>query len=113
MSNRREGGRAFTAELDICDLDDRLRPGPRWIVRSRVISRGHIVVHSRRMCYHGSRVALGVHMVDAEPLVLVGIVSHCEYESDGRYRIEIEFENITDQGLIGMLRQWFIDASAA
>lgn len=113
MASRREGGRAFSAELDICDLDERLRPGPKWTVRSRTISRGCIAVYSRRMCYHGSRVALGVHMVDAEPLVLVGVVSDCDYESDGRYRIDITFEDIADANLIPMLRQWFVESSAA
>lgn len=113
MPSRREGGRPFSAELDVCDLDDRLRPGPKWTVRSRTISRGHIAVYSRRMCYHGARVAIAVHMVDSQPLVLIGVVSACEYESDGRYRIDIAFEEVADSNLIPMLRQWFVESAAA
>lgn len=113
MSRKREGGRAFTAELDICDLDERLRPGPRWTVRSSLISRSHIVVRSRRMCYHGSRVAMGVHMVDDKPLILIGVVANCEYDTDGLYRVEVAFEDVRDPSMSQMLRQWFTEAAAA
>ena len=83
-------GRRFTAELDMCDLDERLRPGPPWVARSVAISRSRLWLRSRRMCYPESRVATVFHMLVAGPVILVGIVRRCEYDTDSMYSLELE-----------------------
>ena len=81
--------RAFDAELDAAELDDRDRPLSTWSARAREISRGHLVLASRRMCYEDRLLVLAVHLIDARPVPLFGRVTGCEYDGDGLYRIEV------------------------
>lgn len=96
-------GHKFNAELDAAELDDRMRPGSTWTAYSRELSRSHVVLVSRRMCYQNRLIVIAVHLIDAEPVPLMGRVTACEYESDALYRIELELLPMPTQGPI---REW-------
>ncbi|MEM8758295.1 MAG: hypothetical protein AAGF47_11000 [Planctomycetota bacterium] len=99
--------RTFSADLDMCELGERSRPSPAWTVRGVSISRSHIRVSSRRMCYVGAQVGVAVHLVDDRPCVLHGVVEFCEYDADGRYAIEIALVAARDDRVKLALREWF------
>lgn len=94
---------AFNAELDAAELDDRWRPGSTWSAKARGLGRSHLIMMSRRMTYVGRVIVVAVHLIDAEPVPLLGRVSVCEYEAEGQYRIELELLPMPDQGAI---REW-------
>ncbi|MCC6230200.1 MAG: hypothetical protein IT432_13360 [Phycisphaerales bacterium] len=93
----------FNAELDAAELDERWRPGATWTAKARGLGRSHLVMQSRRMTYVGRVIVAAVHLIDAEPVPLMGRVSVCEYEQEGLYRIELELLPIPEQGPI---REW-------
>ncbi len=80
----------FDAELDLCELDDRDRPGATWSGKGRELSRSNLVFRSRRMCHCGRRILVAVHLIDDKPVPLFGKVTSCEYDGDGLYRVEME-----------------------
>lgn len=80
----------FDAELDVSEVDDRLRPGSVWTVRGREIGRSRLVFMSRRMCYPSRLLIAAVHLIDDQPVALFGKTVACDYDSDGLYRVEIE-----------------------
>ncbi len=90
-------GIRFDAELDLSELDDRDRPGPTWSGRGRELGRSHIVIRTRRMCYQNRRVLVAVHLIDDEPVPLLGRVTDCEYDGDGLYRVELELMRVPDR----------------
>lgn len=87
----------FDAELDLCELDDRERPGPTWSGKGRELSRSHVIFCSRRMCHHGRRILVAVHLIDDKPVPLFGRVASCDYDGDGLYRVELELQKAPDQ----------------
>lgn len=42
------------------------------------------------MCYEERLVVIAVHLIDAKPVPLFGVVRSCDYDGDGLYRVEIE-----------------------
>lgn len=76
----------FKAEVDMAELDERGRPGPMWTGRAAELSRGHIVITSRRMCYEGREALIAVHLVDDRPVALFGRVGKSEYDGEGLYK---------------------------
>jgi len=86
----RPQGTPFDAELDCSELDDRMRPGRTWTSRARELSRSHIVLISRRMCYNGRILIMAVHLIDDSPVPLMGRIVGCEYEADGLYRVDLD-----------------------
>ncbi|USN99360.1 MAG: hypothetical protein H6810_01400 [Phycisphaeraceae bacterium] len=86
----------FDAELEMAEVDERGKLGTPWSARSRTLSRGSLTVTSRRMCYPGRRVLVAIHRVDDEPMVLLGRVVDCAYESDGLYLLELELLPMND-----------------
>lgn len=96
VSFKRPSGVKFDAELDLCELDDRDRPGTTWTARGRELSRSHLIVRSRRMCYAGKRLLVAVHLVDDLPVPLFGKVVRCDYDGDGLYKVEIELMKVPD-----------------
>lgn len=99
----RPPGRPFSAEIDASEIDERLRPGPVWTARARELSRSHIVVGSRRMCYVGRLVIMAIHLIDAEPTPLFGRVVECEYDGEGLYRLDLDLLECPDHR---ELRAW-------
>ncbi len=97
-------GRRFSANFEMCDLDEQLRPGPVWSARSVSISRSRLWLRSRRMCYVGTRVATVLHRIDSEPVVIVGIVSRCEYDTNSMYDLELSFEPSPGQFVLDEIR---------
>ncbi len=93
----------FNAELDASELDERWRPGATWTAKARGLGRSHLVLQSRRMTYVGRVIVAAVHLIDSEPVALMGRVSVCEYEQEGLYRIELELLPVPGQGPI---RDW-------
>lgn len=93
----------FNAEIDATELDERWRPGSTWTAKGRGLGRSHLVLQSRRMTYVGRVIVAAVHLIDSEPVALMGRVSVCEYEQEGLYRIELELLPIPEQGPI---REW-------
>lgn len=89
-------GAPFVAELDLAELDDRFRPGPRWTGRGHELSRSHLVLRSKRMCYDGRSLVVLVHLVDDRPVSLFGRVTECEYDADGLYKTRIELAVMPD-----------------
>ncbi len=77
---------AFKADVDIAELDERGRPGPKWAGKACEISRNHIVFRSRRLCYEEREVLVAVHLIDDRPVALFGRVSGCEYDGDGLHK---------------------------
>jgi hypothetical protein len=100
QGSARSTGVRFDAELDLSELDDRNRPGPSWPGRGRELGRSHLVLRTRRMCYQDRRLLISVHLIDDEPVPLLGRVTHCEYDTDGLYRVEIELLPLPDRGEI-------------
>lgn len=98
-------GTPFAAELELAELDDRRRPGALWSGRAVEISRSHITLRSRRMCYNGRSVVVIVHLVDDRPAALFGTVRECEYDSDGLYKTRLDLAPLPDEpGLAAWLR---------
>ena len=83
-------GVTFKADIDVAELDERLRPGPAWAARAQTLSRSHLVLHSRRMSYTTRTLLVAIHLIDANPTPLMGKVVECEYYADGLYRIVLE-----------------------
>jgi len=94
---RKPGSLKFDAELDLCELDDRERPGPSWLGKGRELSRSNMVFRSRRMCYPGRRILAAVHLIDDKPVMLFGKVLSCEYDGDGMYRVDLELQRAPDR----------------
>lgn len=90
-------GIRFDAELDLSELDDRDRPGPTWSGRGRELGRSHIVLRTRRMCYTNRRVLIAVHLIDDEPVPLLGLVTECEYDGDGLYKVALELMRVPER----------------
>lgn len=86
----RKPGIRFDADLDLAEIDDRERPGPTWTAKGRELSRSHLIIRSRRMCYPHRRVIAAVHLIDDQPVALFGRVIACEYDGDGLYKVELE-----------------------
>lgn len=86
----------FDAELEMAEVDDRGKLGSSWSARSRTLSRSMITITSRRMCHLERRVLIAIHRVDDEPMMLLGRVSDCKYESDGLYLLEVELLPMND-----------------
>jgi hypothetical protein len=98
---KKVGALKFDAELDLCELDDRDRPGPSWSGKGRELSRSHMVFRSRRMCHQGRRVLAAVHLIDDKPVPLFGRVSSCDYDGDGLYKVELELLRAPEQTDVG------------
>lgn len=86
----------FDAELEMAELDERGKSGTPWSARARTLSRSAMTVCSRRMCYVDRRVLVAVHRVDDEPVILLGRVADCRYESDGLHTIDLELLPINE-----------------
>lgn len=82
-------GTPFAAELDVCELDERERPGLTWAARARELSRSMLVFRSRRMCYVDRLLLVAVHLIDAIPAPLYGQVISCSYEGEGEYEVRL------------------------
>jgi hypothetical protein len=102
----RPPGLRFDAELDLSELDDRDRPGLVWSARGRELSRAHMALRSRRMCYQGRRLLIAVHLIDDKPVLLVGKVTGCDYDGDGLYRVDLDLIQVPSRPEI---MQWIED----
>ncbi|MEO0716711.1 MAG: hypothetical protein AAFY58_06960, partial [Planctomycetota bacterium] len=90
------GGHPFEASLSVSELDERDRPGPTWPAHGRALSRSALVMTTRRLCYEGRRLIVGVHLIDDTPVPLFGVVSACDYEGEGSYRVEAQLAPLPD-----------------
>ena len=86
----------FKAEVDMAELDERGRPGPVWTGRASELSRGHIIVNSRRMCYEGREALIAVHLVDDRPVALFGRVSKSDYDGEGLYKTTLALATLPE-----------------
>ncbi len=82
--------KAFNAELDAAEMDDRERPSATWTARSTHLSRSHLAFLSRRMVYRDRMVVIAIHLIDDQPVPLMGKVIECDYHGDGLHRTIIE-----------------------
>jgi len=80
----------FNAELDVGELDERLRPVTTWSARATSVNRSSLTFRSRRMCYVKTVLLVAVHLIDDKPAVLAGRVTACEYIGEGLYEVDIE-----------------------
>ncbi|MBX3389711.1 MAG: hypothetical protein KF691_09690 [Phycisphaeraceae bacterium] len=92
----RPAGHRFNADVEVSEIDERTRPGPSWVARSLELSRSHVVMESRRMCYPGRVLALAVHLIDDRPVPLLGRVVTCQYSDDGLYRVDLDLIKIPE-----------------
>lgn len=88
--SRRPKGHPFRAEIEVSEIDDRLRPSPAWLARTVELSRSNLVFLSRRMVYNGRPLLIAIHLIDEKPTPLAGVVVDCTYDADGLYRIDID-----------------------
>ena len=79
----------FDAELEMAEVEAG-KAGLTWSARARTLSTSSLSISSRRMCYNDRRVIIAVHRLDDAPMMLLGRVMECRYESDGLYTIELE-----------------------
>lgn len=86
--------RTFDADLEVGEMDDRGRPSAAWSARGREVTRERMVFMSRRMVRAGALVLIAVHMIDDEPMPLFAKVLECDYESEGRHRVVVEFRPV-------------------
>lgn len=80
----------FDAELDVGELDERLRPVTTWSARAMSVNRSSLTFKSRRMCYVKKILIIAVHLIDDKPAVLAGRVTSCEYIGEGLYEVDVE-----------------------
>jgi hypothetical protein len=80
----------FNAELDVAELDERLRPVTTWAARAISVNRSTLGFRSRRMCYAKKLLLVAVHLLDDKPLVLAGRVTSCDYDGEGLYIVDLE-----------------------
>jgi len=92
----RPSGHRFVADVEVSEIDERMRPGPSWVARSFELSKSHLVMDSRRMCYPGRVLALAVHLIDDRPVPLLGRVVNCQYSDDGLYRVDLDLIRIPE-----------------
>ncbi|MGH7245098.1 MAG: hypothetical protein ACREJD_16910 [Phycisphaerales bacterium] len=92
----RPAGHRFAADVEVSEIDERMRPGPSWVARSLELSKSHLVMESRRMCYPGRVLALAVHLIDDRPVPLLGRVVSCNYSDDGLYRVDLDLLKIPE-----------------
>lgn len=86
--------RPFRPDIDIAELSDRSHPGHSWSGRGESLSTSHFVFRSRSLCYVGRRLAVAVHLIDAQPAILVGKVVACEYQGECQHRTVLQLEPI-------------------
>jgi hypothetical protein len=55
------------------------------------------------MCFTGRRLVMAVHLIDSEPVALLGVVQSCEYEGEGLCNVAVEFLPMLDRAEI---RDW-------
>ena len=94
VAKARPKGRAFDAELDVSEIDERGRPGPTWIARARMLSRSNVVFASSKMCYVGRDLIVAIHLIDSTPVPLFGRVFSCEYDTDGMHIVDMELAEV-------------------
>ncbi len=99
----------FSAEIDLTELDARLRPGLSWSGRAIEISRSHLVFRSRRMCYEERRLLIAVHLIDASPVALYGEVVGCDYDGEGLYRTDLALMNVPE---LEVISDWIASRAA-
>lgn len=99
----RPKGHKFDAELDVCELDERDRPGSTWTAKGKELSRSAMAIRSRRMCYIGRHLLMAVHLIDARPVAIYGRVTRCDYDADGMYLVELDLLPRPDNA---MIRAW-------
>lgn len=90
VSRPKVAGHPFQADVDVCEVGERHRLGPTWAARSDTLSRSHLVLLSRRMSFPGRVFLVAVHLVDDEPIPLLGKVAYCDYDAEGLYRVVLE-----------------------
>ena len=88
----------FDAELEVAEVEYG-KAGIPWSARARTLSTSSLSFSSRRMCYVDRKVVIAVHRVDNKPLMLLGRVLDCRYESDGLYTIDLELLPTDDSGV--------------
>jgi hypothetical protein len=93
----------FDAELDVAELDERLRPVTTWSARSTSVNRSSLGFRSRRMCYPKTLLMIAVHLIDDKPTFLAGRVTACEYDGEGLYSVEVE---LMPKPVSEELRKW-------
>ena len=49
------------------------------------------------MCYQNRRILVAVHLIDDEPVPLLGRVTDCEYDGDGLYRVQLELMRVPER----------------
>lgn len=96
----RPEGRAFTADLDLVEFDDRGRVVSTWSARACSLSRSNIVVRSRRMVYRQVPIGVLIHLIDSTPVPLFSRAYHCDYDGEGMYKIDLDLLPLPDSGPI-------------
>jgi len=89
-------GHPFDAELDLSELDDRLKPGPIFPGRAAILSRSKLVILTRRMTYKGRLLLVAIHLIDDVPTPLFGVVDSCEYHGEGQHRVVLDLRPVEE-----------------
>jgi len=89
-------GHPFDAELDVSELDERLKPGPPFPGRAAILSRSKLVLLTRRMTYKGRLLLIAIHLIDDVPTPLLGVVDSCDYHGEGQHRIVLSLKPVEE-----------------
>lgn len=103
----RPKARAFSAELDLVELDEMGRTQSIWSARAMGLSTSHLVVRSRRMVYAHRTIGALIHLIDAKPVVLFGRAIVCDYAGQGQYVVDLDLIPLPTSGPIA---KWAAEA---
>lgn len=104
----RPKARAFSAELDLVELDDMGRTQSIWSARAIGLSTSSLVVRSRRMVYPHRTIGALIHLIDAKPVILFGRALSCDYAGQGLYVVDLDLIPIPASGPIA---KWAAEAA--
>ncbi len=81
----------FRVAATVVELNQDTSPGIEFPGRTSQISRSSICIFTRRMVYESTSLLIILPLLDDRPCVLGGLVSKCEYDAAGEYRIVVDF----------------------
>jgi hypothetical protein len=89
-------GQTFDASVTLSEWLDSGEPSACWPGRSVRISRSHLILVTKRMCYSNRTLLIAVHKIDSTPLVLAGLVELCDYVGNGLNAVALSLQTVPE-----------------
>jgi len=83
-------------------LNENGEPTTPWTARAVRLSRSHLVVRSKKLCYVERYVLIAIHLLDADPTCLAAVVKQCDYIGGMHYALGL--------ALVELPQTAFVDA---